>query len=57
VTLIAASSGTVNVVWDTVNPGNQLAFFGLTSAPGVTFTIVPEPTPLRCSASVSWASR
>ena len=44
VTLIAASSGVVNVSWDTTSPGNELAFFGLTSAPGVTFTIVPEPT-------------
>jgi hypothetical protein len=44
VTLIAQAFGVVNVDWDTTTPGNQLFFFGLTSAPGTTFTIVPEPS-------------
>ena len=41
--LVAQSAGVVNVDWDTTSP-YQLNFFGLTSAPGTTFTIVPEPT-------------
>jgi len=46
VTLIAGAAGVVNVDWDTTTTGFQLDFFGLTSAPGTTFTItaVPEPT-------------
>jgi hypothetical protein len=44
VTLIAAATGVVNVSWDTTSPGNELNFFGLTNASGVSFTIVPEPT-------------
>ena len=44
VTLIAVALGTVNVAWDTSTGSNtQLTFFGLTSAPGTSFTIVPEP--------------
>jgi hypothetical protein len=43
VTLIAVSIGVVNVNWDTVTPGSQLNYFGLTAAPGTSFTIVPEP--------------
>ena len=38
VTLIAEASGIVDVNWDP-----DLTFFGLTSAPGTSFTIVPEP--------------
>jgi hypothetical protein len=42
VTLIASATGLVNVVWD-VSPPYELMFFGLTNAPGTSFTIVPEP--------------
>jgi PEP-CTERM motif-containing protein len=46
VTLIATAPGAVDVSWDdsAVHPGFGLQFFGLTSAPGTSFTIVPEPT-------------
>jgi hypothetical protein len=46
VTLIAKAVGTVNVQWDSTNPNPSLVldFFGLTNAPGTTFTIIPEPT-------------
>jgi len=48
VTLITQALGVVNVNWDTTSFGFQLNFFGLTSAPGTSFTIrddpVPEPT-------------
>jgi hypothetical protein len=43
VTLIATAVGIVDVDWHTVNDGFQLTFFGLTDAPGTSFTIVPEP--------------
>jgi hypothetical protein len=43
VTLIAVAVGFVNVNWDTSTPGYQLDYFGLTNAPGTSFTIVPEP--------------
>ena len=47
-TLIASTVGTVNVAWNTVSgSGFELNFFGLTNAPGTSFTIVgvvPEPT-------------
>ena len=42
VTLIAQAVGLVDVQWGTTDP-NQLYFFGVTSAPGTSFTIVPEP--------------
>ena len=42
VTLIASAAGVVDVNWQTISP-YQLDFFGLTSAPGTSFTIVPEP--------------
>jgi hypothetical protein len=43
--LIAGATGVVNVNWDTTNPNDafRLDFFGLTSAPGTSFEIVPEP--------------
>jgi PEP-CTERM motif len=44
--LTAEAIGTVNVVWDVANFGFELTFFGITSAPGTSFTIVeavPEP--------------
>ena len=45
ITLIAGSVGTVNVAWNVATgSGFELNFFGLTNAPGTTFTIVPEPT-------------
>jgi hypothetical protein len=45
ITLVAEAVGVVNAAWNTNVPsGFQLSFFGLTNAPGVTFTIVPEPT-------------
>jgi hypothetical protein len=40
-TLIAEATGVVNASWDTT--GIYFAFFGLTNAPGTSFTIVPEP--------------
>jgi hypothetical protein len=47
-TLIAQAAGTVNLVWHAnAVDGFGLDFFGLTDAPGTTFTIngvVPEPT-------------
>jgi hypothetical protein len=45
VTLIAKAVGFVDVNWHTAADGDQLMFFGLTSAPGTSFTIeaVPEP--------------
>ena len=44
VTLIATAVGVVNVSWHTQPDGDQLSFFGLTNAPGTSFTIaVPEP--------------
>ena len=44
VTLIAQAIGVVNVTWDTnASSGFRLNFFGLTYAPGTSFTIVPEP--------------
>jgi hypothetical protein len=44
VTLSAQAVGVVNVNWHTAADAVQLKFFGLTSAPGTSFTIVPEPT-------------
>ena len=48
VTLIASAVGLVNVNWNaTPGSGFELTFFGLTNAPGTSFTIVgaiPEPT-------------
>jgi PEP-CTERM motif-containing protein len=43
VTLIAGSLyfGVVNVAWDITTPGFALDFFGLTNAPGTTFTVIP----------------
>jgi hypothetical protein len=45
VTLFAVQPGNVVVEWDTTNPNPDLNlyFFGLLSAPGTSFTIVPEP--------------
>ena len=42
ITLIAKALGIVDLAWDTADP-NELSFFGLTDAPGTSFTIVPEP--------------
>ena len=41
-TLIAQSLGIVDVHWDSTL--NEFFFFGLTNAPGTSFTIVPEPS-------------
>jgi hypothetical protein len=43
VTLIATAVGLVTVNWHIGFDGFQLAFFGLSIAPGTSFTIVPEP--------------
>jgi hypothetical protein len=43
VTLIAAAVGIVDVAWHIGIDAEQLKFFGLTDAPGTSFTIVPEP--------------
>jgi len=55
-TLIAQAIGVVNVTWNTTSPSDYLDFFGLTNAPGTSFTIiwcdgcpdpgVPEPSTL-----------
>jgi len=45
VTLIAKALGVVNANWDTSGGGNSLDFFGLTTAAGTSFTIVPIPEP------------
>jgi hypothetical protein len=44
VTLLAKALGVVNVSWDSSGGPDTLGFFGLTSAPGTSFTIVPEPS-------------
>jgi hypothetical protein len=44
-TLIADALGTVSVSWST-GGSFALDFFGLTSGPGASFTIVPEPAPI-----------
>jgi hypothetical protein len=45
ITLLANAAGIVNVDWNTNIPsGFGLLFFGLTNAPGTSFTIVPEPS-------------
>ena len=41
-TLVAEAAGVVSVGFDVSSPW-ELNFFGLTSAPGTSFTIVPEP--------------
>jgi hypothetical protein len=43
-TLHATALGTVNVTFDSSGGPNTLDFFGITSAGGTSFTIVPEPT-------------
>ena len=46
VTLIAQAAGVVNVVWNTASgSGFELNFFGLSSGPGASFTIVAIPEP------------
>jgi hypothetical protein len=46
ITLIANAVGLVNVNWNTVTgSGFELNFFGLTNAPGTSFTIVAVPEP------------
>jgi hypothetical protein len=44
VTLIAKSFGVVNVSWDSSGGPATFDFFGLTNAPGTSFTIIPEPS-------------
>jgi hypothetical protein len=45
ITLIAQAFGLVNVTWNQdTGSGFELGFFGITSSPGTSFTIVPEPT-------------
>jgi hypothetical protein len=43
VTLAATAVGVVGLDWHTAFDPFQLTFFGLTDAPGTSFTIVPEP--------------
>jgi hypothetical protein len=46
ITLIAQAVGVVNANWNQVSgSGFELGYFGITSSPGVTFTIVPVPEP------------
>lgn len=44
-TFVAAAPGTVNVNFNATPGPFQLAFFGLTTAPGTSFNIVPIPEP------------
>jgi hypothetical protein len=44
VTLIAKANGLVNVMWDTAGGATSLDFFGLTTAPGTSFTILDWPS-------------
>jgi hypothetical protein len=44
VILSAQAVGVVNASWHTAADPAQLNFFGLTSAPGTSFTIAPEPS-------------
>jgi len=45
VILLAQAPGIVNPIWNTTaGSGYELAYFGLTSAPGTSFTIGPEPS-------------
>jgi hypothetical protein len=41
---IAGAPNTATFVWQTTPLSQRLDFFGVTNAPGVTVTIVPEPT-------------
>lgn len=43
VSFVATTPGTRALTWSTTG-GTQLDFFGLTSAPGSSITVVPEPT-------------
>jgi len=44
VSFIAGAPGTTNATWSTALDGFQLSFFGITNSPGVSITVVPEPT-------------
>jgi hypothetical protein len=44
VILIATAPGSLDIAWGSI--GVELRFFGLTSAPGVSVTLVPEPATL-----------
>jgi hypothetical protein len=45
ITLLASVAGIVNANWNqNSGSGFELGYFGLTSAPGTSFTIIPEPT-------------
>lgn len=45
VSFLATSAGVTNVSWDTNQAGGfGLDFFGVTNAPGTSYTVVPEPT-------------
>ena len=45
ITLIASAVGVVTANWNVAQgSGFELGFFGITSSPGVTFTIIPEPS-------------
>jgi hypothetical protein len=43
VTLLATAPGSLDYRWESAVGGDQLRFFGLTTAPGGSVTIVPEP--------------
>jgi len=45
VSFVATAPGSSSVSWDTnLAGGFQLAFFGLSDAPGTTINVIPEPT-------------
>lgn len=53
ITLTASLVGTVNVAWNTVaGSGSELLFFGLSNAPGTSFTIVGAPVPEPTAAAL-----
>jgi hypothetical protein len=45
ITLIAQALGVVNANWNEVSgSGFELGYFGITDSPGVSFSIIPEPS-------------
>jgi hypothetical protein len=49
VTLLAVDVGVVNVNWHTALDGFELDFFGLTSAPGTSFLVIPCDGNISCT--------
>jgi hypothetical protein len=56
VTLVAQAPGNVEVIWDVVDEGFTLDFFGLTSAPGASFVIADVTTTTTLPTTTSSSS-